>query len=277
MHAGSFKAMGSTISWWAERDAGSSIAELFEEVEMCCSRFRAGSELERVGRDPRLTVEISPLLARLLAAADAAWRLSEGLVDPTVAAAVAAAGYDDDLERASKIPGAPQPVTGWDSVTLSDSTLTRPAGTRLDLGGSAKGWTAAAALELPGVRLVDAAGDIALRGVWTISVEHAGEKVADLCVEDGGVATSGIDRRRWRGGHHLIDPRTGAPVETDAVAATIVADDLLTAETVAKTVVLMGVWTGLGWAESLPAVRAALVTTTDGPTVALPRSKEVLA
>ena len=124
---------------------------------------------------------------------------------------------------------------------------------------------------------IDAGGDLALRGPWLVGVEHNGVVVTSLEVEDGGVATSGVDRRRWAGGHHIIDPGTCLPVVSDVVAATVVANDAMTAETVARTIVLLGMWQGLGWAESVAEVRGALVTTTHGLTVAIPSTKEVLA
>ncbi len=51
---------------------------------------------------------------------------------------------------------------------------------------------------------------------------------------DGGVATSSRLRRRWsRGGvelHHVVDPRTGRPVDTRIVAVSAVARDAWWAE-----------------------------------------------
>lgn len=277
MEHGGFRAMGSDVSWWGSRDVSRDLRALFEEVEVCCSRFRDESELSRINRDPARTVAVSSLMAEMLEAADRAHRLSMGRVDPTVLPAVRAAGYDRDLVSARKTALAPTRVPGWDSVSFDGRSLERPPGVEIDLGGIAKGWTARAALNVAGALLVDAAGDIAARGRWVIDVEHGGDRVAGLTIEDCGVATSGIDRRRWADGHHLIDPATGSPAATDVLAATVVAVDLTVAETVARTVVLMGAWQGLGWAEGLPEVQGALVTTTDGMTLSFPRTQEVLS
>jgi hypothetical protein len=46
---------------------------------------------------------------------------------------------------------------------------------------------------------------------------------------------------------------------------------------VARTIVLLGMWHGLGWAESLSGVHGALATTTRGVTLAIPSTKGVLA
>src|SRR5581483_11075717 len=108
----------------------------------------------------------------------------------------------------------------------------------------AKGYAAERAadlLALAGPCLVNAGGDIAVRGGdWRIGVADD----VTLALTAGGVATSGRDRRRWRRGdrelHHLIDPETGEPAETDLLRVTAVADDATQAEVAAKWLFLLG-------------------------------------
>ncbi|MEF3274031.1 MAG: FAD:protein FMN transferase, partial [Chloroflexus sp.] len=155
-------------------------------------------------------------------------------------------------------------------------TIALPAGVRLDLGGSAKGWTAALVARQVGRRfptLVDAGGDIAISGPrhdgspWPIEVADPfrPEQGLDLLlVRRGAVATSGIDYRRWqrhgRWMHHLIDPRTGAPAETDLIAVTVIAPTLPMAEIAAKVVLLLGQEKGCHWLTTQPRLTALLVT-----------------
>ncbi|MGA9762113.1 MAG: FAD:protein FMN transferase, partial [Gaiellaceae bacterium] len=51
-------------------------------------------------------------------------------------------------------------------------------------------------------------------------------------------------RRHWRRGaeerHHLIDPATGRPAETDLVRVTVVAPSAVEADVLAKTLFLSG-------------------------------------
>ena len=54
------------------------------------------------------------------------------------------------------------------------------------------------------------------------------------------MATSGTTRRRWDGGHHLIDPRTREPADTGVLQATAVAATGLEAEVLAKAAILAG-------------------------------------
>ena len=279
MNHGSFRAMGSAIGWWAHRPIEEDLRALFEEVEACASRFRGDSELSRLNACADGSVEVSGLLCDLLAQADRSHRTSDGLVDPCLLDELEAAGYDETFEFASKVVGSvPRRRYDWSSVHLVGRILTRPPGLRIDLGGVAKGWTAEEAIKsLSGPALVDAGGDIALRGRWSVGVEHVGERVTTLMLADCGVATSGIDRRRWKGGHHLIDPRTGRPAETGVAAVTVIADRTTQAETAARTALLRGVLDGLAWLETRPEVHTAILTSVEGTTFALPSLKEMVA
>jgi thiamine biosynthesis lipoprotein len=89
-----------------------------------------------------------------------------------------------------------------------------------------------------------------------------------------GVATSGRNYRRWqRGGawkHHIIDPRTGEPAETDVLSATVIAPTVLEAEVAAKVVLILGSREGLAWLGAKPNY-AGLVVLEDGQIVRGPR------
>lgn len=160
-----------------------------------------------------------------------------------------------------------------------------PAGVRLDLAGVAKGWTAdrvADLLALGGPCLVDVGGDLAARGRpseqdgWVVAVASPHDPDADLALvslHDAGIATSGTDYRRWtrhgRPQHHLIDPRTGRPGQTNAVSVTVIAPTTVEADVEAKTALLLGVRDGLARlrAQNL----AALVVRADGAVMTTPR------
>jgi thiamine biosynthesis lipoprotein len=119
------------------------------------------------------------------------------------------------------------------------SRIELDTGVRLDLGGIGKGYAVDRAAELlaqAGPCLVNAGGDVAVHGgSWPVGVDGA----VTLELSGGALATSGRDRRRWRRAgrelHHLIDPSTGAPAETDLLRATAVE-----AEVLAKWLFLLG-------------------------------------
>ena len=205
-------------------------------VDDAASRFRADSELARLDTAAGRWRPISPLLTELLAVALRAARLTDGDVDPTVGAALCGLGYDRDFARidpAGTVVTAAAP--GWQSVELDEPAhrVRLAPGIRLDLGATAKAWTAdSAAAEIARRTgagcLVSIGGDIAVAGQapaegWGVRVEDvtgdpdrpASGPHAVVRIVDGGLATSSTQARRWqRGGlqlHHLVDPRTGMP------------------------------------------------------------------
>lgn len=225
-----------------------------EDVHTTLSRFEPDSELSRLNTDTRTTVPASPLLRRFASAVIKAGRLSDGLVDATVLDAVIAAGYDQHWQPGASMsparPPSPRSTAGWSTVRVTRDAIIRPPGVQLDSGGLGKGLAADLIAErfAPyGSWLVDCGGDLRLGGttglVRPVEVKDPDdpELVVDvLRLRAGGVATSGTTRRRWSGGHHLIDPRTGAPADTDISQATAVAPTALLAEIRAKAALLSG-------------------------------------
>ncbi|MBO0817935.1 MAG: FAD:protein FMN transferase [Actinobacteria bacterium] len=212
------------------------------------SRFRADSEISAVHRSARSVHILGEGLAEAIAVALTAAEWTGGLVDPTVGGALCALGYDRDF--AAIRPGGAMPlasacVPGWESVRLDGRRLRLPAGSRLDLGATAKGLgsdraanAAAAAMTVGGV-LVSLGGDIAVAGEspsggWPVLVADEQEPLSSVHARSrrvapgaqrsagqvvrlaaGALATSSVLCRQWRRGgqllHHIVDPRTGRP------------------------------------------------------------------
>ena len=219
------------------------IARLFEGWDRVFSRFRRGSELNRVNGDSAPVLVVSKLFASVVRDALGAASATRGLVDPTLGFAIEAAGYDrdfsllaDDEER----PSGPTARGRWRALRLSGRLLSRPAGLRLDLNGVAKALAVDASLDLiGGDGVVGAGGDIAARGGAVVGLPHGGS----LRLLRGGVATSGTTHRRWRRGgtwqHHLLDPRTGRPAESCWDEVTVAAATCLGADVAAKAAFLL--------------------------------------
>lgn len=258
----SFRAMGTEIELFVDSDADEAEAALdaaeteFHRLEALLSRFRDDSELSRLNAAG--TLEAGPDLVRVVELAVAARERSGGRFDPTVLEAVVAAGYDRsfDLVPSESDGCACTPIpTHMDphghrpmGIHVQGSHIALDDGVRIDLGGIAKGYAAERAAEVlatAGSCLVNAGGDVATRGgSWPIGVETGREPLTLELTNGSGLATSGRDRRRWhRAGrelHHLIDPKTGAPSDTDLLRTTVVAADAVDAEVTAKALFLAG-------------------------------------
>lgn len=255
--------------------------------ERILSRFDPSSALARLNARGRAE-HVDEVLWSALDVALAAAASTDGLVTPAVLSALEAAGYDRTFaalprDRHGAVPPAPV-VSPFDLVERDPRTrsVRLPPGLRLDLGGTAKGWSADAAasmLAVVGPALVDLGGDVATGGAprerWPIAIADPRADAGDANDEPlplvllgvGGIATSGRDFRRWmRSGveqHHVIDPRTGVPARTDVWSATVIARSALDAEIAAKRVLIEGSDRGLAWLETRPEL-AALVVRDDG-------------
>jgi FAD:protein FMN transferase len=223
---------------------------LFEGWERVFSRFRAESELNRVNRSESQVVVVSDLFARIVRTALAAARSTDGLVDPTLGVAIEAAGYDKDfslLSHDDERPSGP-PVPGqWRALRIDGRLLSRPPGLHLDLNGVVKSLAVDEALGLiEGDGFVSAGGDVAVRGGAVVELPRGGS----LRLLGGGLATSGTTRRRWRrqgqAQHHLLDPSTGRPAESQWQEVTVAAGSCLAADVAAKAAFLLSE-AGPGW------------------------------
>jgi thiamine biosynthesis lipoprotein len=258
---------------------------LAAEWEAQFSRFRPDSDLSRLNAAGGRAVHVHDDVIDLIETARRAVRRTGGLFDPAVLPALEAAGYDRDIERVRsgplRFPGEPRPTAGpagWERVQIDRDRgeVRLPAQMRIDLGGVAKGAfvdrLAGQFAGWPG-GCIDTGGDLRVWGLppdgdtWIIGIEHPLQPEQDLAAahvlaHDGaGVATSGIHRRQWQCGarmlHHLIDPRTGAPLSGDIRSATAFAASVTTAEIATKA--LMLTWAVRGSQETFGAAMAIVV------------------
>jgi thiamine biosynthesis lipoprotein len=238
-----FEAMGVRVRVGGATAAeASAVRGLFEEWEQAFSRFRQDSELSRINRHAYEVVVVSPLFARVTRVALRAAASTAGRVDPTLGAAIEAAGYDRDFSLLQHdAPAARSPQRGcWQRLRLDGCLLYRPRGVLLDLNCVVKAMAVDAALDLlAGDGFVSAGGDLAVRGSLDVGLPGGGS----VAVHSSGVATSGSSRRRWmRGGdvqHHLLDPATGRPARSRWTDVTVAAADCTTADVAAKTAYLL--------------------------------------
>lgn len=247
------------------------VSALLAEVDAAASRFRTGSEINQVHGAGGWPVRISPLLAELIRAALDAARRTDGDVDPTIGSALVDLGYDRDLAELDRdvvrlpLSCGPDGATGtvtvvpapsWRRIHLVDDVLIVPAGIVIDLGATAKAWTADRAADVVADRLgtgvlVSLGGDIATAGPapidgWQILVQDAGgEPACDVAVPAGAaIATSSTIRRQWRHGeravHHILDPHTLAPAAQVWRTVTVAAHSCLEANTLTTAAMVRG-------------------------------------
>ncbi len=266
----SFRAIGTTAAVVLQDAAAADAAERLlagelEAIDLACSRFRDDSELQMVHAHAGSTVAVSELLFEALCVAvDAAERTS-GAVDPTIGNAIAALGYDADLDEVRARPPAPPQalghVAGYLHVQLNpvNRTVRIPRGVRLDLGSTAKALAAdRAAARIAGRIgsgvLVSLGGDVAVAGAppaggWAVGIARessasAGEVDQVVAITHGGLASSATGVRSWRAGersvHHILDPLTGDCVEPYWVLVSATGNSCVEANLVTTAAIVWG-------------------------------------
>ena len=149
--------------------------------------------------------------------------------------------------------------------------LADPLG-QVDVGGIAKGWIADRLCERLAQAgcdgyVVNLGGNVAVGGRkpdgsdWRIGVRDPQDPariIGCVALDRGSAVTSGIYERGFvRAGHvyhHILDPRTGHPVETDVASVTVVARASLDAEGFSTTLLAMGAERGLAFAKERPEI-----------------------
>ena len=208
------------------------LAAELEAIDLACSRFRDDSELQGCTPTPAGPVAVSELLFEALSVAVDAAERTGGAVDPTVGNAIAALGYDADLDEVR--PGLPRrptrsvpsPATSTCSSIRADRTVRIPRGVRLDLGSTAKALAAdRAAARIAGRigggrageprrrrrRRRPATGRRLGRSASPGSRRRRPRRSTRWSPSrTGGLASSATSVRTWKAGdrhvHHIVDP-----------------------------------------------------------------------
>lgn len=187
------------------------IAATLEHWEQVMSQWRADSDLSRFNRGEPASSD----LARVIDHAETAHAATNGAFDHRLLANVHAAGHG-------------------------------PPGTGIDLSAIGKGFAAdrvAEHLRALGIRefIFELGGDlIAGDGEWTVGVASPSPDVRavdrTLNLSGRAMATSGNSHQP----RHIIDPRTGTPVERPPSSVTVIAADAATADAWATALFVLG-------------------------------------
>jgi len=276
-----------------ETTARRAVTEAFARVDRLndiLSDYDPESEASRLAArftaDPAAApIDISPELAVMLREGIRWSRETDGAFDLTVGPLTRLwrpARRSGVRPDAAALAAARQSV-GWEKIEIAaevDRVRLAAAGMGLDFGGIAQGYAADEMLTIlrsHGIDrcLIDASGDVRLgnpppdQPAWQVGVaplDPSGAPGVRLAMTGGSVSTSGdafqfveIDGRRYS---HLIDPRTGEPLEGRS-SVTVIADDGVTADAVASALSVMGPDAGVAWAEAHDGIEVLFVTLVD--------------
>jgi FAD:protein FMN transferase len=291
LYSRSQQAMGTvfTIYLYADNDqhADALFAMAFDQIQrldQTLSNYNPESELSRINRlagDEAVTTD--PEVFSLLKTCLEYSKRSEGTFDITVGPLMRAWGFFRGQGRYPapwQLDKAREKV-GWEKVQLDASARTvhfAVDGMELDLGGIGKGYAVdrvVALLRAAGVKtaMVDA-GSSTLYALgappgekgWLVRVPKPGDRsqtISMVLLRDESLSTSGSYEKFFRlNGRtycHIMDPRTGAPVE-GMLQATVIATDGTTTEALSKPMFVMGTEQGAKFLSEFPRVSGLWVT-----------------
>lgn len=248
---------------------------LCEEYEQLFSRTISTSDVYRINHSDGAPVEFAGATAELLYIALEYARLSGGAFDPTIEPLVTLWDIMADephVPDASAISAALARVD-WTKVSVDGNVVTLHAGMGLDLGGIAKGYIADKLREYLSENGVDSAlinlgGNVLTLGGkpdgsnFTIGVQKPFGQNSDIlgaCRLKGmSVVTSGIYERYFvendRLYHHILDTKTGYPVENELYSVTIISPTSTDGDALSTICFALGSEDGMALIETLDGI-----------------------
>ncbi|WP_296013482.1 FAD:protein FMN transferase [uncultured Adlercreutzia sp.] len=200
---------------------------------------------------------------------------------------------DEEAESARQCPGGvshlqePSSREGADSLSEDETPLrgtVPPAcfaqledpAAAVDVGGIAKGWIAdalLAAMEVRGLSgiIVNLGGNVAVSGTkpdgspWRVGIRNPQvpeQLIGAVPLTRGSAVTSGTYERCFTAPdgtfyHHILDPRTGMPADTDVAGVTVICEKSLDAEGFSTTLLALGLEHGCALVERHPEIAQA--------------------
>jgi thiamine biosynthesis lipoprotein len=265
--AGSFQAMANPCGLLVDTDDRAEAAELLgiaeaeaRRVEQKFSRYRRDNIVDRINHSGGSPVEVDEETALLINYGATCHAMSDGMFDITSGVLRRIWTFDGK----SGVPGRDAvrkclQHVGWHRVHWENPALTLPRGMEIDFGGIGKEYAVDRAAALIGLQtqhayVVNFGGDLFTSGLrrgdrtWGVGIDdpdRAGEAALyRLDVSRGGIATSGDARRfvRFRGKRlgHILNPKTGWPVEDAPRSITVFGRSCMEAGTLSTLAYLQG-------------------------------------
>lgn len=281
-------------------DIQQQVADYLASINQQMSTYIADSEISRFNQSD--STEAFPVSADFFAVVQSALKWAErtgGAFDPTLAPLISLWGFGGtriDAPPSREEVDKARSLIGFDQIELLEDTRAirkRVGHIQLNLNAIAKGYAVdgvAALLREAGAEnvYVEIGGDVVAFGVnavgvpWRIGVEmpvpdgRPGEHLHGIAhISHGALAGSGEYRQlvELSDGSlisHIIDPRSGRPVQHNLMSVNVWAPNCTDADAVATALIVMGEQEGLSWIEDQENIEAIFFIRSDaddGPQV----------
>lgn len=271
----------------ADADLISDLHQLCAHYESLLSKTQVDSDVYRLNHAGGKLVTVDPETYALLQRAKEISELTDHAFSVSIAPLSELWNF-----KTHTIPGDAQRIAALalvddERIVLGqEHTVSLAPGMQIDLGGIAKGYIADQAAALTRNRctgaILNLGGNVYCTGskpdgsAFKVGVENplCPDPVtpAVISITDGTVVTSGTYERYFEENgiryHHILDPQTGSPAQTDLVSATIVSTCSMDADAFATACIVLGSERSL---ELLKQLRLdAILITTEGDILLTP-------
>lgn len=238
-------------------------------LENLLSATKVGSDVYCInsanGESVKVDEETDELLSRSLELSESV----DGAFDVSVYPLVKLWGFDT---KEYKVPGETEieqvlNLVGYESITLKDSSVTLKENMSIDLGAVAKGYIAGRLYDIMAKSKIQR-GLINLGGMvivydslnddsFHIGIEYpdTGEVFAVFETNTAFTVTSGAYQRYFEEKgeryHHIIDPDSGKPSDSDISSVTIVTEDAVVGDALSTAFYVMGVEKTIDYVKSI--------------------------
>ncbi len=266
------------------------IERRLHEINQSMSTYILDSEISRFNNvlHNDLPICISNDFYYVLTVSATLYQMTQGAWDGTVQPLVALWGFSSQ-QKSERIPAQEEinavlQNIGFDKIIIKKNNqclIKKNPQIALDLGSIAKGFGTdqiSAMLREQGFDnfLVEIGGEVYASGVrqdgqqWRIGVNMPDKDAAYnqvykmVALKNKALATSGDYRKFFeKGGQrysHVLDPRTGYPVQNGVISVSVMADDCTFADGLATALMVMGPSDGLALVKRLNDVECLIVT-----------------
>jgi thiamine biosynthesis lipoprotein len=286
-------ALGSSITLTivADEQAEKKINQLFTELwraifvfEKQFSRFLPNSELSQFNQKAGTQQPVTPEFHELLTEAKRLSEATVGLFNPFILPALQRAGY-----KKSVVPGYENDfqydysklhVAEPKDLKIGDTWASIPHGTAIDMGGCGKGYLADQLAKMVKQEKVlgywlSLGGDVVGSGYdehgkpFAVEIRDSPDESAAAQWEvrtvgkEFAVATSGTNIRKGvhegKAWHHILDPRTQLPAETDLTTASIYGTSGVEADVLASSAIILGSKKAGAFLKKFPSVKGYIL------------------
>ena len=272
---------------------GRDLTNIFLRIDSSLSIYKSYSIVSRFNDTPD-KIKMDAHVKKVMEKSAVIYRETNGISDVTVYPLVEAWGFGPKKSKGVPDSSAIQkimPCVGAEKIEMAGDWLIKKIPcVKIDLNGIAQGYTVdviSSVLDQHGIRnyLVEVGGEIRSKGMkqpgntpFKVGIEAPAGDFDEtaikrvLQIKNGAVTTSGNYRRYYESDgriiSHLINPKTGYPINNELISVTVFANDAITADGYDNALMGMGLKDAFAFLEKHKGLEAHFIFRTQNGAVA---------